>query len=288
MKKEIFFDDRALSQGKYFICEGQMNARNGQRYELGEWLGRGGNAAVYKCQQTISGEERAIKFLLRTNDRNKRRFAREIRLLSSINVDHITKYFGAGQVTATDNRTGRVHDLPFIVMELADHNLSQVMGEKPTPLEYFQYAGQFRGLASALASLHESAVHRDIKPENILVIGERWMLSDLGLCAYHDDQEDLTPAGQNVGPKFWLSPEANNRRLGGVDNIGTASDVFQMAAIFWFVATGRHPSGIVTEQDWTGPSKLFDLLHKSLYHDHTMRPRDGAEFLKELEEALVE
>ena len=92
------------------------------------------------------------------------------------------------------------------------------------------------------------------------------------------DEEDLTLEGQNVGPKFWLSPEAHNRRLGCEEEINAASDVFQLAAIFWYVATGRHPTGILTEDDWIGPKKLFSLLHRSLYHDFTKRPQDGQEF----------
>ena len=163
------------------------------------------------------------------------------------------------------------------------------MRDEQGPMSYEQYAGQFRGLAGALASLHGNAeaVHRDIKPENILVLGERWLLSDYGLCTLvNPEEEDLTPEGGNVGPKFWLSPEAHNRRLGRGDEICAASDVFQLAAIFWYVVTGRHPCGIVTQEDWTGPDKLFHCLHRSLYHDLSKRPQNGGEFFTELEDAL--
>lgn len=172
-------------------------------------------------------------------------------------------------------------------MELADCNLQEVIHKEEGPLTYERYAGQFRGLAGALATLHSKAVHRDIKPENILVAGERWLLSDYGLCTFvSPGDEDLTPEGGNLGPKFWLSPESHNRRLGCGDTINAASDVFQLAAIFWYVATGRHPTGIVTEDDWTGPKKLFHVLHNSLFHDYTKRPQNGGEFLSLLAEAL--
>ena len=172
-------------------------------------------------------------------------------------------------------------------MELADCTLQDVMREEKGPLSYERYAGQFRGLAEALASLHNQAVHRDIKPENILIVGDRWLLSDYGLCTFvNPNEEDLTAEAQNIGPKFWLSPEAHNRRLGCGDQINATSDVFQLAAIFWYVATGRHPSGVVTKRDWTGPQKLFDLLHRSLFHDHTKRPQNGTEFFSELVDAL--
>ena len=34
-----------------------------------------------------------------------------------------------------------------------------------------------------------------------------------------------------------------------------ASDVFQMAAIFWFVVNNRFPLGIVTHKDWKREDK---------------------------------
>jgi eukaryotic-like serine/threonine-protein kinase len=171
--------------------------------------------------------------------------------------------------------------------ELAERNLDALMRASKTPLDYELYAGQFRGLAKALAVLHEYAVHRDIKPENILINSDRWLLSDYGLCSFVTaTEEDLTQVGRNMGPKFWLSPEAHNHRLGCTDKISEASDVYQLAAVFWYVVTGRHPSGIVEQDDWSGPAKLFDLLHRSLFHSSAKRPKDGTEFLKELEAAL--
>ena len=121
-------------------------------------------------------------------------FQREVKLLKSMHGDHITKYHGAlGRVTVRHNKASyETRQMPFVVMELADCNLQDVIREEG-PLSYERYAGQFRGLAEALASLHDQAVHRDIKPENILVAGERWLLSDYGLCTFvNPDEEDLT------------------------------------------------------------------------------------------------
>ena len=287
MTSDIYFDSEQLSRGNFYRLHGELQTDDGDPYELEEWLDRGGNAAVFRGTQRITGEECAIKFLLKTTMRSTRRFLREIKLLESIHGDHIARYHGSGRVRVRHNNGSRDNKLPFVVMELADCNLQDHLRSEATPIGYEQYAGQFRGLARALASLHEVAVHRDIKPENILVAGDRWLLADYGLCTFVNPKEgDLTPEGQNIGPKFWLSPEEHNGRLGCGDEIGAASDVFQLAAIFWYVATGRHPSGILTAGDWTGPKKLFNILYKSLFHDSTKRPQDGKEFLTELEEAL--
>lgn len=288
MTDQIYFDTEELRRGNFFkLSSGELTTKEGKPCELEDYIGRGGNAAVFQCRDRVTGEEYAVKFLMRGGLTNARRFLREARLLELVEGEHIPKYYGNGRITVEHNKRSNTQKIPFIVMELADRNLQEFMTERSQPLSYEQYAGQFRGLAKALASLHIHAVHRDIKPENILIAGDRWLLSDYGLCTFvNPNEEDLTGEVQNVGPKFWLSPEAYNRRLGCEDEINRASDVFQLAAIFWYVATGRYPGGIVTEDDWTGPDKLFRLLHRSLFHDYTARPQDGPEFLTDLVDAL--
>ena len=287
MISELYFDLKELRRGNFFRLDGEIKTEEGHPYELEDWVGRGGNAAVFRGRQRLTGEECAIKFLMNTTMTSAKRFLREVKLLKLVHGSHFTRYHGTGRVTVRHNKRSQDNQLPFVVMELADCNLQEVMREENGPLSYERYAGQFRGLAEALASLHNQAVHRDIKPENILIVGDRWLLSDYGLCTFvNPDEEDLTVEEENIGPKFWLSPEAYNSRLGCGDRINAASDVYQLAAIFWYVATGRHPSGIVTKSDWTGPKKLFDLLHRSLFHDHTKRPQNGNEFFAELVSVL--
>lgn len=289
MTSQLYFDSEELRKGNFFNLKENIRTDDGILYELEDWIDRGGNASVFKGRQRLTGDECAIKFLMNINLRSTRRFVREVRLLRSMGGDHIIQYHGTGRVSVRHNRAKKDRPLPFVVMELADCNLQDMMRKKQQPMSYEQYAGQFRGLASALASLHDKAkaVHRDIKPENILVVGERWLLSDYGLCTLiNTEEEDLSFDGGAIGPKFWLSPEAHNRRLGLADDICPASDVFQLAAIFWYVATGRHPCGIVTREDWTGPEKLFHCLHRSLYHDLSKRPQNGEEFFTELTDAL--
>lgn len=288
MANEIFFDLEELRRGRFFHLKGDLQTEQGKAYNLEDWIDRGGNATVFKCHERATGEERAIKFLIQPGNERLRRFCREIELLKLVASDHLIRYYGDGKVKVQHNQRAETEELRFVIMELAERNLKNLIREKNNPLDYELYAGQFRGLAKALELLHKhNAIHRDIKPENILVIGERWILSDYGLCSFVSGQDDdITEEGQNLGPKFWLSPEARNRRMGCGDEINTASDVFQLASIFWYVATGRHPYGIVTEDDWIGSQKMFTVLHRSLFHDFRKRPQNGAEFLREIESAL--
>lgn len=286
--KDVYFHPDELRQGKAYSLSSEIRGEDGRIYDLEEWIARGGNAAVFRCRDRGSDEPRAIKFLLNFSRSCKVRFSREIDLLKAVGGDHFPQYYGSGLVRA--QRIGPSRQpvkLRFLIMELADCNLDDLVRSQ-RPISYERYAGQFRGLATALAELHKSAVHRDIKPENIFVAGDRWLLGDYGLCSLvAAGGEDAAPLGMNMGPKFWLSPEAQNRRLGIDEPIAEDSDVFQLASVFWYVVNGRHPTGILQETDWTGPKKLFPVMEQALLHCRDKRPRNGDEFLRGLEEALA-
>lgn len=285
----LFFDPEDL-RSRHFELNEPIRSKEGRRYELEEWIGRGGHNAVFACVDRSTGDEFAIKFLLTRGMKPSKRFLREVELLEAVDNDHVIKIRGSGSVQAVEvtNGTRRDMKLPFLVMDRAQCNLATLLAPdraRPAPEAYM---GQFRGLAGALAELHDLAIHRDIKPENILVQGDKWLLSDYGLCAFHKRSgTDLTGRHEQIGPKYWLSPEAHNRRLGHSDVICAASDVYQMAAVFWYVATGRHPSGSLAASDWGGPSSLYAPIQRALMHDVNKRQADGRAFFNDITAALV-
>ena len=64
-----------------------------------------------------------------------------------------------------------------------------------------------------------------------------------------------------------MSPEAINRLYDKTVEIVPASDVFQMAAIFWFVVNNRFPLGIVTDKDWKSQDiEICNVLLLGLQH----------------------
>ena len=261
-----------------------------ESYEIdpGESLGSGGNAIVYGCRNVGSGEAFAIK--IQTNIQLERlcRFNREEQLLSSLRHEQLMTCIGSGEIVLKSHKFGS-EPHPFVIMPRAESNLADLVNREQNDLSFDRIAGQFRGLSEALAVLHEHALHRDIKPENILIRGETWILSDFGLCKFLDPDEngpDVTMENEKIGPVFWMSPESMNRALGRGDEITQASDVFQLASVFWFAVTKRHPNGIVTASDWPGPPKVFDVLESALSHDPQYRPKDGREFHERIEEAL--
>lgn len=283
MTSLIYFDPAELKKGNFYEIEDALIADDRRSYQLSDWIARGGNGSVFRCVERSTGDEYAVKFLMNSGRKVLNRFFREIRLLKELKHEHIVRYRGAGRTKPADSTRGM--RFPFLIMEIADANLYDSAQRAKIAPEV--YVGQFRGLARGLADLHTKAIHRDIKPENILITGDRWLLSDYGLCRFSDRPDlDLTPSGQAIGPRYWLSPEAHNRRLGHSDAICAASDVFQLASVFWYVATGRHPCGVISPEDWTGPDWLFEPIYQALQHDVARRPADGAAFAAAIDAAV--
>ena len=234
---------------KYFSINDSFSSKiNSYYFTTTERLGAGGNGAVYECIDN-SGNILAVKFLLNLSDKAKTRFLQEIDILKKLNHPHIIKYYDSGSVNGIEGKNKEVSIL-FIVMEKADGNIVDYMRTNGD-ISYEIYAPQIRGLSAALGYLHDYAFHRDIKPENILVRGETWLLSDLGLCTAVDEDEQIgiTNINERIGPKYWLSPEAIDKMYFGNEEVDAASDVYQLSAVFWFIITRRYPLGIIDDDD---------------------------------------
>lgn len=272
------------------VIPDELRSASGRTYEVGERIAAGGNGVVHRCTDLSDGVEYAVKFLLDLRGDRRARFERERELLSELKHEHLIVYQDAGTVNGELRRQRGVSvpkTMPFIIMVLATEALTDLVRRADVPSEVFQ--AQFRGLAQGLGELHTKAIHRDIKPDNILVVGDRWVLSDYGLCDVLGlpPEERVTPDWQIVGPRFWMSPEANNRSIGRDDQIDSASDVFQLASVFWFVVNRSHPTGILTRDDWSGPEALFDPIFRALHHQPGTRPADGRAFADQIEAAIV-
>ncbi|MER8482399.1 protein kinase [Mesorhizobium sp. M0115] len=287
----ILFSGNGEVEPREFVeVDDQLVSFAGRHFEIAERIAAGGNGVVHRCIDIADGLEFAIKFQLDLRQRRRLRFAREQVLLSELKHDHLIVYEDHGNVAGRQKRRFGVAkdiDIPFLIMGLGSKTLSALVKAEEIPPEIF--IAQFRGLAHALGRIHTRAFHRDIKPDNILVVGDRWVLSDYGLCDPHDcaEEERVTPDWEVVGPRFWMSPEANNRSIGRQDAINAASDVFQLASVFWFVVNRSHPTGVLSRLDWHGPDALFGPIFKALHHDASIRPADGRAFAAQIDTAIL-
>ena len=125
MSSRIYFDPKSHRKSDSFYLDGVVRSDEKRSYDVEDWIGRGGTAAVYRCRESGTGDEYAIKFLMKHTPQLVERFKREVRLFKRLTGNHFVRYRGAGEVGARSGH-GQNRRL-FVVMELADKNLSEVM-----------------------------------------------------------------------------------------------------------------------------------------------------------------
>jgi hypothetical protein len=199
------------------------------RYELGELLGSGGVAEVWRGRDTATGAPVAIKRLLPqlASDRQvRRRFLREGEIAGRLDHPNIVRLLGTGE------NGGR----PFLVMELVDgEDLGRRLerrGRLP-PEESFAIA---HAVADALAHAHaRGVVHRDVKPQNVLLAGADVKLVDFGLARVE------TLASMTGSSLLWGSPEYMAPELFTRGRADPRTDIFSLGVLMHEMLAGRLP-----------------------------------------------
>jgi serine/threonine-protein kinase len=203
------------------------------RYLIGERLGRGGMATVYRAHDPQIDRDVAIKFLhpaLCEDEEYHARFLREARAAGGLSHPNI--------VTVHD--VGEIEGRPYMAMELLDGQpLSDEMeGNSPMPVRDVVIMGI--QLARALAYAHKRGiVHRDIKPGNLMrVKGTQTIkVTDFGIAHIESTRgEQRTRVGDILGTPQYMSPEqAQGDKLDG------RSDLFSSGILFYQMLTGQRP-----------------------------------------------
>jgi hypothetical protein len=154
------------------------------------------------------------------------RFRTEAEAVARLKHPHIVPVYAFGE------HAGQ----PYFALELIDGTtLARQLDGTPWPPR--QAAALVSTLAGAVHYAHQRGIlHRDLKPANILLDARgQPYVTDFGLARdLHGDQR--TSEGAVLGTPAYMSPEQASGRTG---ELGPATDVFGLGAIFYQLLTGR-------------------------------------------------
>jgi serine/threonine protein kinase/Tfp pilus assembly protein PilF len=298
-----FIEDGALDVAARLLARDEPELTSGEhidRYKILSLLGSGGMGEVYLAHDEKLDRKIALKLLLNyltTNQGSLRRFQQEARAASALNHPNII----------TIHEIGEVDDRNFIATEFVDgQTLRQRLKESSLNLaESLDIAIQ---VCSALSAAHQAGiVHRDIKPENIMLRRDRYVkVLDFGLAKLTEEREqgidvgadeDLSlSSGLVMGTVTYMSPEQARG-----EQVDSRSDLFSLGVVLYEMITGHAPfvgdnareviKSILADESPPVddvPSKLCDILNKTLRKDRTERYQTAEALLGDLKKAKQE
>src|SRR5262245_48325914 len=195
----------------------------GQRigaYQIQSRLGAGGMGEVYRARDTRLERDVAIKVLppafLGDADRLAR-FAREARVLATLNHPHIGAIYGLEEGTVAgvdDSTTVRALVLELVEGETLAYRI--LRGRLPVT----EAIAVARQIAAALDAAHEKGiVHRDLKPANVKItpdgvvkvldfgIAKTGIGEGLSIAGSQELTAEKTREGTILGTVEYMSPE---------------------------------------------------------------------------------
>ena len=213
----------------------------GDRYQVGEVIGRGGMAEVHEGRDLRLGRRVAIKILrpdLAKDPTFQARFRREAQSAAALNHPNIVAVYDTGEDVLTDPE-GQDVVVPYIVMEYVDGmTLRQLLasGRRLLPERALEIAA---GVLTALDYAHRHGiVHRDIKPANVMLTrtGDVKVM-DFGIArAINEAGQTMTSASAVMGTAQYLSPEQARGEV-----VDARSDLYSTGVLLYELLVGRPP-----------------------------------------------
>lgn len=234
------------------------------RYRLGELIGVGGLAEVYRARDEFLGRDVAVKIFRSTAaaETDFRLQEDEVNVLARLSHPNLVTLLDAA-VDRSDPAAPRI----YYVMELVEGtDLQHRLATGPlTPRQIAQF-GYY--IAAALELVHlRGIVHRDIKPSNILLAtipGDDSRLSakltDFGIASV-GSADPLPPNAIITGTVAYLSPEQAHGAV-----VGTESDIYSLGLVLLecftrelaFPGPPQHSTMIRTIEDPPVPASVPD------------------------------
>ena len=256
-------------------------------YDVGEQIGEGGMARVYRALHKPLEREVALKVLLPEYGQDPafaERFMREARIAARLVHPHIVQIYDVDQ---------HEQDLYLAMEYVKGGDLSQKIEQGLSAKALLKATEE---LCEALDFAHsEGYIHRDIKPANILFRGDgSLVLSDFGIARSIRASTQLTQAGMILGTPTYMSPEQAEGK-----ELTAASDLYSVGVLLFKVITGHAPyrsdSAIeILHQHLSAPipqlpktlPHLQVFFNRALAKDPAERYRSGARMAESLKLAF--
>jgi eukaryotic-like serine/threonine-protein kinase len=264
-------------------------------YRIVASLPPGGMADVFRARDSKLPRDVVVKILpaeYAADPERRARFAREARLLATLNHPNIATLYGLEEADG----------MMALILELIDGpSLAARLERGPLPLPVAVSIA--RQIADALAAAHaRGIVHRDLKPNNValqidgsggirakvLDFGLAKTMAASGLSSQAEGAPSRTADGRILGTPAYMSPE----QARGLP-VDTRTDIWSFGCVLYEMLTGRSAFDGATasdtmanvldrDPDWTAlppstPPQIRKLLERCLTKDEDRRVQDIAD-----------
>lgn len=210
-------------------------AAEGERYRIGELIGRGGLGEVYRAEDTQLCRMVAVKRLYgeeATSD-SSTKILQEARHLAALQHPNIVTVY---DVIAN-------HGDVVVIMELLQGRTLQEIAEI-APLALEDFVEVMRQALEGLAAAHaHGIIHRDIKPSNLMLSqlptgASQLKILDFGMAKASPEPSMQTKDnnGALMGSIYMMSPE----QLEG-SPVDARSDLYSLGCVAYFALTASYP-----------------------------------------------
>jgi serine/threonine-protein kinase len=271
-------------------------------YAIASRLGSGGMGEVYRARDAVLDRDVAVKVLpsLFTSDPQRiERFAREARLLASLNHPNIATIHGLERARGILALVLELVEGETLADRLRSTSARSTTGEGLPLADVVSIAWQ---IADALDAAHQKGiVHRDLKPANVMIRRDGVVkLLDFGLAkgrmveqhgapsSVRPPTRSSTDTGAIAGTASYMSPEQARG-----EPVGRRADMWAFGCVLYEMLAGRRAFGGRTSADVLAavlerepdfdalpadtPEGIRRLVRRALVKDPRNRLRDVAD-----------